>query len=157
MFQDLYAFKSVNGHCNIPSTSKFSQLARWVVRQRTSYRKGNFCAEFKARLDRIGFNWEPFANSWEEMFHSLCEFKKENGHCNVPARYQKNMKLGRWIDRQRQSYRNGQLSQEYKERLEKLGLVWNPISDAWEDMYLKLCNFKKVNGHLNILNIMKKS
>lgn len=150
MLQALYAFKTVNGHCNIPSTSKFSQLAGWVVRQRTSYRKGSICPELKGKLDAINFNWEPFANSWEEMFNSLCEFQKEHGHCNVPARYKKNMKLGRWIDRQRQSHRNGQISQEYKERLEKLGLVWNPISDVWEDMYLKLCNFKIVNGHLNI-------
>lgn len=150
MFQALCAFNAAKGHCDIPSTSEFSQLARWVVRQRTAYRKGSLCLDLKKKLDALGFNWEPFANNWEEMFDVLCEFRKENGHCNVPARYQKSRKLGSWVDKQRQLYRNNQLSQIYKERLEKLGFIWNPTTDGWEEMFLKLCNFKEINGHVNI-------
>lgn len=150
MFQALCSFKMTYGHCNIPSTSELSQLARWVVRQRASYAKGTICSDFKKRLDTIDFNWEPFANSWEQMFNSLCEFQKENGHCNVPARYEKNMKLSRWINRQRQSYRNGKLSKEYIKRLENLEFVWNPLNNIWENMYLKLCKFKQTTGSANI-------
>ncbi len=150
MFQALCEFKRANGHCNIPSTSEFSQLARWMVRQRTSYRNGTICPKLKEKLFEIGFNWEPFANSWEEMFDALCKFQKENKHCNIPAKYQENMKLGRWVDRQRQSYRNGQLSQEYIERLEKLGFIWDPLNEVWENMYLKLCEFKQIKGRTNV-------
>jgi Helicase associated domain len=128
LYRELVAFKNDIGHCNVPQFFPTNpKLGVWVAHQRDHYRQGKLLAERIDKLQKIGFCWDPYNVIREEMFKSLYEFQKENGHCNVPARYQKNMKLGRWIERQRQSYRCGKLSIEQKERFEKLGFVWNPM------------------------------
>lgn len=128
LYKELVAFKNDVGHCNVPQFFPTSpKLGVWVARQRDHYRQGKLLAERIDKLQKIGFCWDPYNAVKEEMFEALCDFQKENGHCNVPARYQKDMKLGRWIERQRQSYRSGKLSREQKERFEKLGFVWNPM------------------------------
>ncbi len=128
LYKELVSFKTASGHCNVPQFFPTKQkLGVWVAHQRDHYRQGKLLAERIDKLQKIGFCWDPYNAVREEMFKSLYEFQKENGHCNIPVRYQKNMKLGRWIERQRQSYRSGKLSREQKERFEKLGFIWNPI------------------------------
>ena len=36
------------------------------------------------RLNDLGFDWDPIATRWEEMFRKLLEFKVLHGHTNVP-------------------------------------------------------------------------
>ncbi len=128
LYRELVTFKNDRGHCNVPQFFPTNpKLGVWVAHQRDYYRHGKLLAERIDKLQKIGFCWDPYNAVREEMFKSLYEFQKENGHCNVPAHYQKNMKLGRWIERQRQSYRSGKLSKELMERFEKLGFVWNPM------------------------------
>ncbi len=38
---------------------------------------------------------------WEQRFKELQEFKDTFGHCNVPARYTANERLGQWVRYQR--------------------------------------------------------
>lgn len=128
LYKELVAFKNDVGHCNVPQFFPTNpKLGVWVARQRDHYRQGKLLAERIDKFQKLGFCWDPYNAVREEMFKALRDFKKENGHCNIPVRYQKNMKLGRWIERQRQSYKSGKLSKEHKERFEKLGFVWNPM------------------------------
>jgi len=45
--------------------------------------------------------------SWEAMFQQLVEFKEIHGHCNVPNRWDKNPKLGIWVQHQRHNQKKG--------------------------------------------------
>jgi Helicase associated domain len=42
-------------------------------------------SERKARLDALGFVWDPFTAQWEEGLEHLQAFVKEHGHCSVSA------------------------------------------------------------------------
>ena len=67
-------------------------------------------------------------------FDELVEFKKANGHCNVPTSYKKvNRSLSIWVQGMRRKYKlykeEGQHSQMTEERiakLESIGFVWKP-------------------------------
>lgn len=38
-----------------------------------------------------------FKSLWGKRYSQLKEFKRANGHCNVPQRYAANAELGRWV------------------------------------------------------------
>eukprot|EP00816_Leptocylindrus_hargravesii_P012317 CAMPEP_0196807660 /NCGR_PEP_ID=MMETSP1362-20130617/7659_1 /TAXON_ID=163516 /ORGANISM="Leptocylindrus danicus, Strain CCMP1856" /LENGTH=381 /DNA_ID=CAMNT_0042181671 /DNA_START=280 /DNA_END=1425 /DNA_ORIENTATION=- len=59
-------------------------------------------------LESEGFCWEyenKREKKWHEMYAELREYKKKNGHCNVPKKCRANQKLGSWVDYQRTLYR----------------------------------------------------
>ncbi len=45
------------------------------------------------------------------------------------------VKLGWWLNRQRQAFMVGQLDEARQERLESLGVVWDVIEEQWERSY----------------------
>jgi len=47
------------------------------------------------RLEALGFVWS-LRDDWQQHYEELKQFKEEYGHCNVPARYAPNRKLGRF-------------------------------------------------------------
>ena len=54
-------------------------------------------AERKAKLDSIGFVWEPYDEQWNEMFEKLKAYKREHGDCLVPAAIPKDKHLVYWV------------------------------------------------------------
>src|SRR2546425_760619 len=94
-------------------------------------------------IDRIG-------RSWDERFGELQAYKEQFGHCSVPAFWSKNHSLGKWVVNQRQSKRQGNLTQERFRRLEKIGFVWDPIDAFWEERFAELVRFKQKTGHCNV-------
>ncbi len=65
--------------------------------------------------------------NWEEMFQALVAFKKDKGHCRVPAKWSENPQLGTWVGTRRRDFRKGRLSEERVARLEALGFEWDRI------------------------------
>jgi hypothetical protein len=60
MFVELTDYKQRFGHCNVPQRwPENPQLATWVGTQRS---QKNLSTERKARLDALGFDWNPQAN-----------------------------------------------------------------------------------------------
>ena len=65
-------------------------------------------------------------NKWERNYQLLCQFKKREGHCNVPPNHvEDDVKLGNWLDRQRRSKKKGIINSRRKSQLDKLGIVWS--------------------------------
>lgn len=137
-FAELVRFKKVHNHCLVPyAHASNPELARWVKRQRYQhylYREGKPSCMTQERidmLDRIGFVWGSHQTVYQERIQELVDFKKEHGHCIVPARYPKNTKLATWVKCQRRQYKlytAGRPSNMTMERilsLEKLGFKWN--------------------------------
>lgn len=98
----------------------------------------------KARVD--------FKSLWGRRYAQLVEFKRVNGHCNVPQRYAANVELGRWVKDQRTFKVKGKLSEERISLLEDIGFQWRLKchDDFWQKMCEDLKVFKTTNGHCDV-------
>lgn len=76
----------------------------------------------KARLDALGFEWDPLEAAWEEMFAALVAFKAKHGHCNVPRKWPEHEALGVWVSNQRAT--QGRITPARKALLDALGFEW---------------------------------
>lgn len=93
---------------------------------------------------------------WDIMFDELCDYRQRFGDCLVHHNYHENLRLARWVKRQRYQYKlmlEGKKSSMTKERAEALdciGFVWNSQGAAWYERLSELREFKKAHGHYNV-------
>ena len=118
-------YKQREGHCLVPQhySDPISgyRLGQWVAVQRRT--KDTLSPERRARLDALGFVWDPFAAQWEEGFRFLQLFCQREGHCRVPISHrEQGYRLGQWVGMQRTG-KDG-MSPEHRQRLDALGFVW---------------------------------
>ena len=57
-------------------------------------KKGDLSPEQRARLNELGFIWDPHDVTWEIMFVELKHYKERFGDCNVPRGWAENPQLG---------------------------------------------------------------
>lgn len=153
MFQALLEYKQVHGDCLVPQRWKENRkLAEWVSEQRMAYSRERLAPDRVRRLDEVGFEWDPIGTRWEEMFQQLVEFKKEQGHTNVPQRSPEYAELATWVRNQRAAKtHNRPIIAERGKRLDEIGFVWRLVErNAWERMFDRLVEFKKLHGHCNV-------
>jgi superfamily II DNA or RNA helicase len=156
MFAALCKYKEKTGHCNVPA--RFPEdpvLSTWVSTQREQYKSGTLLKQRERRLQEIGFEWNPFDVRWEEVFFQLCRFKERMGHCNVAAHDPENKLLGIWLARQRNLFREGKLHPKRQEKLETIGVVWDPLSlekknARWEFYYGLWVKVAQEQGHCRL-------
>lgn len=101
---------------------------------------------------------------WNLRYEELREFYRQYGHSDVPAPYEANPSLSRWVKRQRWEYAllnpsnvvpdsaKG-MKMMSKERIIKLMLLdftWNIHEQTWERAYTSLLEFKSRYGHTNV-------
>jgi len=122
------------------------------------------------RLESLGFIWS-LRDDWQKHYLQLTEYKKEYGHCNVPARYAKNRRLGIWVSAQRQQYkatianqfledddkRRGAvpLTQDRIDLLNDLGFTWtirsrDSMGESWNQRFEELKQFKEEFGNCHV-------
>lgn len=154
-FGELIKFKEEHDHCDVPRDHKNAGLERWVGTQRQDYRKRKLSQERISKLEMIAFTWNTLNATWEKFFSMLCQFKKLNGHCNVPSDYHENIVFATWTNAQRQLHKKGKLLQNRQDKLDEIGFIWFPFDEAWDEMYKILCQFQKENGHSNVPRIHK--
>lgn len=125
---------------------------------------GRLTEERIRRLDELGFAWS-LRDDWNKHYEELRAFRREHGHCNVPARYSKNRRLGIWVSAQRQQYkirqaaakdpskplRTSPLTEERIELLNQIGFTWTirsrePESDMWPHRFQQLKDYQQLNG-----------
>lgn len=124
-FSALKEFKRREGHCRVPRhyLEGNYKLGQWVAVQR--YGKDIIAAERKARLNELGFIWSRRDWLWEKGFAALEAFESREGHCLVPALHiEEKHKLGYWVSTQRR--KKNRMSNEHKQRLNKIAFVWQP-------------------------------
>jgi uncharacterized protein YbgA (DUF1722 family) len=165
-YEKLVEFKRKNGHCMVPF--KYEQdmsLGKWVTNQRSSHTNDKIRQDRKELLDEIGFAWsversgvvqrtnESRENIWNMHYEKLVEFKRKNGHCRVPYRYQHDDSLGKWVSSQRTGHANGVMLSVRKDLLDEIGFAWKGAgryhnnNKIWHHQYEKLVEFKRTNGH----------
>mgnify|MGYP002554152804 CR=1 FL=1 len=74
--------------------------------------------------------------NWEKSFESLLKFKEVNNHLNVP----KNLEYSRlysWVNLQRTLYKKQILGEEFVEKLNSIGFIWDINFYNWKENYKK--------------------
>ena len=125
-YDKLEEFKRENGHCIVPHNYEQDKaLGPWVAMQRNLHTKDAMPQDRKALFDEIGFVWKVDVDKkWRDKHEILVEFKRKNGHCLVPVRYEQDESLRRWVAIQRYMHTNNTLPQNRKDILNDLGFVW---------------------------------
>lgn len=181
-FQALVAFQRKHGHWNVPQTH--STLAKWAKEQRTMRTRGVLTSKRRTALESIGFWEEATTNlqnnklspdpkfreydsppreqkraTWDKYFKELVCYQEENGDCNVPRSYSKN--LGNWVSNQRQYRKKGTLSDEHQAKLDSIGFVWiakprratqTTANDdnSWDKRFQDLVGYRRIHGDCNV-------
>ena len=69
---------------------------------------------------------------WNKMYAILTEYKKEHGNTDVPKRESyKCQSLGRWVQKQRNDYKNGKLNEYRQDKLNELDFTFEPHDAEW--------------------------
>ena len=129
-------------------------LYTWATTQRTrnssNSKKQQLDKNQKQKLDELWFDWNPSDSKTKQMLSELLDYKQKYATCHVPENFQENQKLATWVKTRRMLKKNGALSVELIDDLDKLGFIWNPLESAWNEMYNRLYEFHKIHGHSNI-------
>lgn len=151
LFLSLVDYKEKHGDCDVPvDYIDDPSLGIWVIRQRTLHNKGRLRSDRIERLELQGFKWDISEAQWEDMFRILVDYKKENGHCNVPQNYSANRALGSWVNIQRREFRKGVLSQDKTKKLRNIGFVWDPFEARWGEKYQELVDYQIEYGNCDV-------
>ncbi|KSP81217.1 hypothetical protein APB20_19470 [Pseudomonas aeruginosa] len=154
-FGHLQRYLEEFGHCAVPKryvTANGSRLGLWCAQQRTLYAQGVLADDRRVQLEAIGFDFDPHATSWAEAFQELRQYKRDQGHANVPAGHVTGTgrNLGTWCSEQRKAYRAGRLSDSREEQLRSEGFAFAVNEDLWEENFSALQAFIEQNGHSNV-------
>ena len=124
--EDLKTLKSQDGKLR-PTNSYPHAMKSWLYHQTRLFREGKLSAERCQELRELGVVLKMTNRvSWDGRLVELIEFKRMNGHCNVPATWRHNKELGFWVGTQRKYKRAGKLSEERVAALTSLGFEWEP-------------------------------
>ncbi|MEO6787219.1 MAG: helicase associated domain-containing protein, partial [Chthoniobacteraceae bacterium] len=122
-------YRQEHGHADVPpGFREVRGLNKWVVHQRQAYRLGELRGDRVAQLEAIGFAWKTTDRlnraRWERRFGQLAAYRRQYGHCRVPAKWREDAAFGAWVHTQRASKRKGTLSPERIRQLDELGFEW---------------------------------
>lgn len=128
----LMMYKQQHGHVRVPQSHFVSQkegpainLGNWAQTQRQDFKLGKISPDRVAKLNEIGFVWGIRDNcGWMHRYRELIEYRDQNGHCNVPQQYKLNKALGPWVDKQRQKFKKGLMSEKHQDLLNNIGFEW---------------------------------
>ncbi len=159
-FDELLYYKEKNGNCKVPNEwPENPKLGHWVNQQRYQKKCGQLHPKREELLNSIAFDWgfkRDFGgvkpkDLWPLRYEQLVEFKKQNGHCDVPYSYAKNRQLGIWVGNQRYKRKQNRLSPEHERLLNELGFTWEDVEGGvWNERYQELTEFKAKHGHCDV-------
>lgn len=88
-------------------------------------------------------------NSWEEYYGAASAYQQVFGNTDIPSHWvtAEGLRLGAWWTKQRVAYNTGELSEERRTLLEKLGIVWDQLSTSWMVTYQEVKRLAAEQGH----------
>ncbi|MBF0584215.1 MAG: Helicase associated domain protein, partial [Magnetococcales bacterium] len=150
-FATLQRYHQQYGHVQVPPRWPVDPvLADWVQLQRREYLRGRLEADAQARLESIGFVWDPEQAAWDEMFGHFQAFQEQQGHGVVPEHWPSQPALAEWAKQQRATLAKGNLTAQRVELLSGLGFCWDLEQARWEEQFADFLQFKQQHGHGNI-------
>lgn len=156
-YQYALRFYRENGHLNVPTrycAENGKCLNTWFLRQRQQYQDGKLSQHQIELLEEIGMIWE-FGDPWEMGYSHAKTYFETYGNLDISNTYvcDDGYRLGSWLANQRCNYRKPtkyhKLTAEQINRLESIGIVWNPSEEKWREGY------EHAKAYLNSLNGQK--
>lgn len=150
-FQNLYSMGAIEQEmaCAISYYNSLGESEKITVDKFEIIGIVKDCVELFDKLN------ETFTAGWDEMYRCACEYYSEYGNLEVPRRYktESGLSLGNWLDTQRgvrSGKINGILTEERIEKLDKLGMRWESVSDMnWDRNFSAAVEYAKKYGALN--------
>lgn len=162
-YRELEAYAREHGNPHVPRTHSNKKLASWVWIQRQrhngtlSSRSGHandqMTEEQVALLDKLGFRWDARDDLWMENLEKLKAYKAKHGHCDVGIEEDDDdAVLLRWVKKQRQSQKIGELTVERKALLDSIGFSWSSETNdrKWREMFQLLQQYHAENGDTDV-------
>lgn len=149
------AYAEEHGHLLVPVgyvTDEGERLGVWVSCQREAYAKGSLSKERITMLERIGMSWQRDRGRWENGFAHAEQYAQDHGDLIVSPDYitEDGFRLGIWIANQRQKYKKNTLKANQIERLESIGMCWDPARAFWENACTHAVAFFRESEHWQI-------
>lgn len=145
MYNQLCTYRTQhNGSTHVPtSCDKCKSLRNWIYKQRRSYSMGTLTVERIDLLNKIHFNFQQRVElDWMAMFERLVVYQKKHNSTRVPINF-KDGQLVRWVQKQRKECKE----EDRIELLNGIGFEWNPLKEAWMEMYRRLVKYKAKYGN----------
>ena len=131
------------------------------LRRQLGARRGTLRRPAKIRLDlptRISDEFarafdvqlvEQTTATWDYWFGLLERYVEREGHARVSQDEEEaGYPLGRWVNTNRQLYKQGHLAHSRAERLERLpGWLWSPFEADWEEGFAHLTEYAEREAH----------
>ena len=156
-------FKTINGY---ESDENGYNLGVWINTQRLSYKKGTLSEDRIEKLKEIGMIFEDVhKDTWNKMYELAKKYYKHYGDLKIPFSFktingyesdENGYNLGFWISTQRVKYKNGTLSEDRIEKLEKIDMIFGiGKQDVWNKMYDLAKKYYEHHGNLKISHSFK--
>lgn len=161
-YQEAKEYFDANGSLHIPMEyikKNGGGLSTWIAAQRREYTKqghGSLSGEQIKLLEEI--NIDTGTRASDSFNKGLEEFKayvEKHGDNLVPSAYQTQdgYRLGRWVSRQRDRKKKGELPKEQEKALDEAGMEWESTESVrarrhWEEMYREALRYAKTHGSI---------
>ncbi len=145
-FQELVAFKKRFGHCRVTARWRENpSLGDWVFRQRNETER--LTPKKRARLKKLGFEWNPLRSHWKRRFAQAKAFKAK--HESLAGLFNANQALYKWVRREYAGRRKLTIVQ--RRCMEKL--VGKQVSnkEQWRQRFTQLKAHHRRHGGLKRL------
>ncbi|MFF6794347.1 Helicase associated domain protein [Streptomyces filamentosus] len=141
-------YRAEHGHANIPlrhRTADGFRLGQWLVKARQFHRRGWLAADRTEALEQLGVVWDPAEARWLQSYRRAADWHARHGHLDVAVRDDK--PLAHWLVHQRQHRRAGKLAEHRVELLDRIGMIWEHRTTAFQRNLDALAAFQAAHGH----------
>lgn len=145
------------GHFSVPMDwAEAPFLRKWINGQREAKRKQTLDPLRQARMDAIGFVWNPplkevWKKEWTEMYLKLRHYRDRFGDCDVPQNWSEDEKLGRWVTWHRIARKRRGLKPDREQQLNEIGFNWGSDKrDTWDASFSKLQEYCERHGDCRV-------
>lgn len=128
-YKHLIQFRKQNPDRWPTATEQFpngNNLGQWCNNLRSMYKIGKLSQDRINLLNNIDFLWDKFGLAWKKQYEFLTIFRKQNPDRwpTATKQFPEGNNLGQWCANQRQDFKRGELPQDRKDLLNKIGFPW---------------------------------
>ena len=155
-------FKTKNGY---EYDEEGVNLGSWVSIQRMAYKnKGNLkLTDYQIKLlEKIEMIFDVHSDTWMKKYNLAESYYEHYENLEIPRNFktsngyeydEQGIRLGNWINIQRQAYKGKgtyKITEEQKELLKRIGFSLNIRIDSWQKKYNLAESYYKHHGNLEI-------
>ena len=141
---NVYCEYAKNLNLSKPNTKQSSKLKNWLTVQKKRYDKGTLTSEQINKLKSVGAGFLKSTDPWIERYNDYIETLK------TPAK-ERPRYFYQWAYKQRKLYREGLLTQEQINMLNKINFSWENTDEKWNSYFEKLVSYKKKYGTCRVV------